>query len=256
MEGHDMKTWIKPVGAVLIAGTLLVGGTFLSGSINSNHPVYADNELQKNIISVVGSGEISAKPDVAYLSLGVETQADTAKEAQAANAAKIAKINTLLKDTWKIDAKDIQTGQFYVQPNYTYTEKEGQKVKGYTAQHTLNVTYRDLAKVGQLLDGVSQAGANRIDNIRFSTENPDQYQEQVIEKAMNNAKMKAGAIAKSAGRSLGVVVSVTQSGGGETPVYMQNEALQMKTMDSAASTAIEPGEVTLKTTLSVIFEMK
>lgn len=252
-----MKSWIKPVGAVIIAGSLIVGGSLLSGVVNSSQPVYADNELQRNIISVVGSGEFSAKPDVAYLSLGVETQADTAKEAQSLNAAKIAKINTLLKDTWKIDAKDIQTGQFYVQPNYTYSEKEGQKVKGYTAQHTLNVTYRDLEKVGQLLDGVSQVGANRIDNIRFGTENPDQYQDLVIEKAMNNAKMKAAAIAKSAGRSLGIVVSVTQSGGGETPVYMAAEALQKNVAtDMAASTAVEPGEVTMKTTLSVIFEMK
>lgn len=251
-----MKTWMKPVGAVLVAGTMLVGGTFLSGSLNSPASVYAaENDLQRNVINVVGSGEISVKPDIAYLSFGVETQADTAKEAQSANAAKIAKLTTLLKDTWKIDAKDIQTGQFYVQPNYSYNEKEGQKVKGYIAQHTLNVTYRDLGKVGQLLDAASQAGANRIDNIRFSAENPDQYQAQVIEKAMANADMKASAIAKAVKRQLGVVVSVTQSGGGEMPIYMQKEMAQA-TADSGASTSIEPGEVTLKTTLSVTYEMK
>lgn len=252
-----MNKWLKPVGAVLIAGTLVVGGSALSVLMGPSQQVSADAEALKNIVSVIGSGEISVKPDIAYLSIGVETQAATAKEAQSANAEKIAKLNTLLKDTWKIDAKDIQTGQFYVQPNYTYTEKEGQKVKGYTAQHTLNVTYRDLSKIGQLLDAASQAGANRIENIRFSTENPDQYQEQVIEKAMNNAKLKASAIAKSGGRTLGVVVSVTESGGGATPVYMQAEALQMKVAsDSAASTAIEAGEVTLKTTLSVVYELK
>ncbi|MEF2969178.1 SIMPL domain-containing protein [Paenibacillus sp. M1] len=253
-----MKTWLKPVGAVLVAGTLLVGGTALGAMVGPAQSAYAaDAELQRNIVSVVGSGEISVKPDVAYLTIGVETQADTAKEAQSANSAKIAKINKLLKDTWKIDAKDIQTGQFYVQPNYTYTEKDGQKVKGYTAQHTLNVTYRDLTKIGQLLDAASAAGANRIENVRFSTENPDQYQEQVIEKAMANAKLKASAIAKAAGRNLGIVLSVTQSGG-DAQIYLQSEALMMKAAadEAGASTAVEPGEITVKTTLSVIYELK
>lgn len=251
------KNLLKPIGAVMIAGTLLVGGSLFSGVFDSNQLAYAEsNDLQKNTISVVGSGEISVKPDVAYLTIGVQTEASTAKEAQSANSTKMAKLNTLLKETWKIDAKDIQTGQFYVQPNYTYTEKEGQKVKGYTAQHTLNVTYRDLTKIGQLLDAASTAGANRIDNVRFSTENPDQYQEQVIQKAMANADLKASAIAKAAKRQVGVVLNVTQSSG-DASIYMDNYKVMMAPAnESAADTAVEPGEINVKTTLSVIYEMK
>ncbi|MDQ0091117.1 uncharacterized protein YggE [Paenibacillus anaericanus] len=250
-----MKTWLKPVGAVLIAGTMLVGGTVLMGSSNLSNAVYAD-EVQKNVINVVGSGEISVKPDIAYLSIGVQTEAATAKEAQSANAAKIAKLNTLLKDTWKINAKDIQTGQFYVQPNYTYTEKEGQKVKGYTAQHTLQVSYRDLDKIGQLLDAASTAGANVINNIQFATENPDQFEEQVIQKAMANANMKASAIAKAANRQVGIVLTVTQSSSGPA-VYNQNYVMKEMAMDTGgASTQIEAGEIKINTTLSVTYEMK
>lgn len=251
-----IKGWIKPVGSVLIAGTVLMGGAMFSGTLNPAQPVYADQEIQRNVVSVTGSGEISVKPDIAYLSIGVETQADTAKEAQSANAAKVAKLTTLLKGTWQIAEKDIQTGQFYVQPNYTYSEKDGQKVKGYTAHHSLEVTYRDLAKVGQLLDAASAAGANRIDNVRFSTENPDQYQEQVIQKAMDNANMKASAIAKAAKRSVGIVLNVVQSSV-ETPVYSQNyKMMEMAANDSTASTPIESGEIKVRTTLSVSYELK
>lgn len=250
-----MKTWLKPVGAVLIAGTMLVGGTVLMGSSNLSNAVYAD-EVQKNVINVVGSGEISVKPDISYLSIGVQTEAATAKEAQSANAAKVAKLNTLLKDTWKINAKDIQTGQFYVQPNYTYTEKEGQKVKGYTAQHTLQVSYRELDKIGQLLDAASTAGANVINNVQFATENPDQFEEQVIQKAMANANMKASAIAKAANRQVGIVLTVTQSSSGPA-VYNQNYMMkEMAAPDAGASTQIEAGEIKVNTTVSVTYEMK
>ncbi|MNW41074.1 26 kDa periplasmic immunogenic protein precursor [compost metagenome] len=254
---NNKNAWLKPVGAVLLAGTLVVGGTFFTGALGTPQKAYAESvALQKNIINVVGSGEISVKPDIAYLTIGVETQADTAKEAQSANSTKMAKLNTLLKDTWKIDVKDIQTGQFYVQPNYSYSEKEGQKVKGYSAYHTINVKYRDLSKIGQLLDAASNAGANRIDNVRFSTENPDQYQEQVIQKAMANADLKASAIAKAAKRQVGLVLSVTQASV-ETPTYMENYKVMAATADSgAASTSVEPGEITVKTTLNVVYEMK
>lgn len=252
-----MRRWVKSVGTVVIAGIMLIGGTILSGGIHSAEPVYAAGESDslRNTVSVVGTGEISVKPDVAYLSIGVETQAPTAKEAQSANADKMTKINTVLKNTWKIADKDIKTGQFYVQPNYTYNEKEGQKVTGYSAHHTLEVTYRDLDKVGQLLDAVSSAGANRVNNVRFSTENPDQYQEQVIQKAMANADMKASAIAKAAKRQLGVVINVVQSGGGSSPIYPMAYAKAEMAADSA-STPIEPGEINLQTTLSVIYELK
>lgn len=251
-----MKTWLKPAASLLVAGTLIAGGTFVSSALNAPVPVYADGEMQKNVVTVVGSGELSVKPDVAYLSIGVVTEAKTAKEAQSANATKVAALTKLLKETWGIADKDIQTGQFYVQPNYTYSEKDGQQIKGYSAQHTLEVTYRDLAKVGQLLDAASAAGANRIDNIRFSTENPDQYQDQVIQKAMNDANKKAASIAKAANRQVGIVLSISQAGA-STPIFSQNyKMMELASADSAASTPVEPGEIDLQTTLTVMYELK
>lgn len=248
-----MRKWLKPVGVMMLTGTLLLGGSVFGGVFQAT-PAYAD-EVQKNVISVVGNGEITVKPDIAYLSIGVETQAKTAKEAQSTNAAKFSQISKLLKDTWKIDSKDLKTGQFYVQPNYTYNEKEGQKLTGYTATHTLNVTYRDLEKVGTLIDGVTEAGANRIDNIRFSVENGDQYLAEVIQKAMNNANVKASAIAKAANRQLGAALNITQSGG-NVSLYSENYAMKTMAVAADSATSVEPGEITVSTSLSITYEMK
>ncbi|WP_059048808.1 SIMPL domain-containing protein [Paenibacillus senegalimassiliensis] len=251
-----MKTWMKPAAALAIAGAMVVGGTFLAGGLNSPKTVNAAEASARNIVTVEGSGKLSVKPDIAYLSIGAATEAKTAKEAQAANATKIAALTKLLKDTWGIADKDIQTGQFYVQPNYSYNDQEGQQIKGYSAQHTLKVTYRDLEKVGQLLDAAAAAGANRIDNISFSTENPDQYQEQVIQKAVDDAGKKAQAIAKATGRQIGIVLSVSQ-GSMATPMYRESyEMLNSAAKVADQSTAIEPGEIDLQTTLTVIYELK
>ncbi|MGN7360844.1 SIMPL domain-containing protein [Paenibacillus sp. SAF-054] len=250
-----MNRWIKPVGSVLIAGALLVGGAGVSG-IGVTSTAYADQDVQRNVVNVVGKGEISVKPDIAYLSIGVDTQAATAASAQKANAEKIQKITNLLKNTWKIADKDIQSVSFYVQPNYTYNDKEGQKVKGYTAHHTLQVTYRDLSKIGNLLDDASNAGANNIDNVSFSVENREQYEEQVITKAMANADLKAGAIAKAAKRQLGMVLVVSQGDVNNPVIFTQAKMEAASMADSANSTAVAPGEVKVSTQLSVQYELK
>ncbi|OMF98223.1 SIMPL domain-containing protein [Paenibacillus sp. FSL R7-0337] len=249
-----MRKWGKSIGAVLLAGSLMIGGMGLSGVLKGPEKAYAD-EVQKNIVNVVGKGELSIKPDIAYLSIGVTTTAETAQEAQKGTAAKVSKLTALFKTTWGIADKDIQSTQFYVQPNYTYSEKDGQKVKGYNAQHTLEVAYRDLTKVGQLLDAASATGANNIGNVRFAIEDPSAFEAQVIEKAMQNADVKAAAIAKAAKRGVGQVVTVVQSDDGNNPVVYA-EAAQKMAMDSAAGSSVEPGQVKVTTQLNVTYELK
>lgn len=251
-----MRGWVKTVGAVLLAGGLLVGAMGLSGALKGPEKALAE-EAQKNVIQVTGKGELSIKPDIVNLSIGVDTSASTAEEAQKANAAKIQKLTTVLKSTWGIADKDIQTIRFNVQPNYTYSEKEGQQVKGYNANHTLRVSYRDLSKVGGLLDAAASAGANNIGNAGFSVEDPSAFEAQVLEKAMANADVKAAAIAKAAKRSLGLVISVTQLDTGSNPApYLMFDQMASKAASEAAGTTVQPGEIDVTAQVSVTYEMK
>lgn len=253
-----MNAWVKRMGALVIAGALLVGGSYYAGTIRGEDTVAADTPQMQNRVTVVGKGELSVKPDIVYLSIGVETYADSAKSAQKSNAQKMEKVLAVLKNTWKINEKDLKTERFSVQPNYTYSEKEGQKVKNYSAFHSLEVTMRDLDKVGDLLDAVSNAGANQIGNARFSVENRDIHEAQVIEKAMASADIKAQAVAKGAKRQLGIVVSVVQQEAANNEMFGgMNEASQMKAVSSAdASTSVNPGEIKLVTQLHVQYELK
>lgn len=252
-----MKTWLKPVGATLVAGVLLFGTASTGGFANK---AFAADAVQQNksIVTVVGNGEISVKPDIAYLSIGVKTQASTAKAAQAGTAEKISKLTAILKDQWKINGKDLKTGNFYVQPNYTYSEKDGQKIKGYTSSHMLQITYRDLDKVGKLLDTVSEAGANQINNVNFGIEHPEQFEAEVIEKAVKSAHNRAKAIAKSSGRQLGAELSISQSGS-DSSLYVQNYQMLEKAqaMGSVADhTTVEIGEINVKMRLNIVYELK
>ncbi|MEC0136596.1 SIMPL domain-containing protein [Paenibacillus macerans] len=253
-----MKMWLKPAASILIAGSLLMGGAYVNGSWGVvGTATAAESNFQTNVVSVQGKGEITVKPDVAYLSIGVVTKAKTAQEAQKTNGEKAAKLTKLLKETWGINEKDIQTGQFSVRPDYTYNDKTGaESINGYTARYSLDVTYRNLDKVGELLDAASAAGANQIDDIRFGAEKPEQYEEQVIQKAMADAGRKAGILTKAAGRTLGQAVSISLENASMPSISVQYKAVNEVAMDSAGSTPVEAGEIELRTTVNVVYEMK
>ncbi|MFC0332329.1 SIMPL domain-containing protein [Paenibacillus sepulcri] len=263
--GTETNRMAKPRGRskwVLTAAlAVAVGIGAVIGANGGKGDVYAAGEageVQKGIITVSGQGELQAAPDVAYVNVGVETRAATAKEAQASNATKFAALQTVLFEKSKLAEKDVKTTNFNVQPQYTYNEKDGtNKVTGYVATHSIQITTRDLINIGQLLDNLSAAGANRMDGVQFDTEKQDQYELQALEKAMANAKAKAETLAKAAGKQLKAAVNISQSSSGSIPVYNKGlmSAVPQAAADSA-STTIQTGEITLSANVQVSYEME
>ncbi|MEB3101108.1 SIMPL domain-containing protein [Ferviditalea candida] len=235
---------IGGAGAVLLKSQ----SAFAAGS---SSPAQQDQHL----IVVSGQGEVSAEPDVAYISIGVETSADTANAAQSTNSKKFADLQSVLLNQYGIDKKEVQTTSFQVYPQYQYSDKQNPKVAGYTASHMVQVTYRNLPKLGQLLDDVSKSGVNRVNNIQFSTEKSQDYELQALQKAMDNAKAKAKALAQSAGKELGGVVNITQNGGSMPPVIYGN-AKMVADSAASASTPVFGGEVTVSANVTVQFEFR
>jgi uncharacterized protein YggE len=252
----DSKKWLAAGVATLAIASVLFAREL--PAIGGPQSVYAaeQNGTDKHYITVNGKGEMTVAPDVAYIQLGVRTEAATAKEAQEANAKAFAKIRSVLFEQYKLAEKDVKTSGFRVQPEYSYTDRDP-KIKGYSAVQMLQVTYRDLDQLGTFLDAVTAAGANQINGIQFGTEKGDEYELQVIEKALDNAKAKAEAIAKYAGKPLKGIVAVNQGGGVSIPTIRSDYAVAEKALlgaDSAVPTEISAGELKITTTVTVQFE--
>lgn len=246
--------WQKRKKSFLFLGLLsLLAGIAL---FLPNSPAAADNVTgsgsENATISVVGKGELVIKPDVAYIQLGVFTEGKTAKESLQKNADQSAKVMKSL-EAQGIAAKDIKTVYFHTYPQYDYSGKTA-TVIGYQTTNMVEVTYRNMDKIGSLIDVVTDAGANRFDQIRFGTEKYEDYEVAVIEKALDNAKKKANAIAAKTGKKIKGVKQVIEEGA-SGPVYRQ-EFLGAKAAESgmAASTPVSPGELKLEKTLQVIYE--
>jgi len=208
-----------------------------------------------NTITVGASGSVMVDPDIAYVRVAVETKAETAAKAQQANAERFAAVEKVLYEQFKIDKKDVQTSGFNVYPEYNYTERDGRKLVGYNATHSLQVAYRQLGDIGKLLDALANAGANRIDGVQFGTEKAEQYELEALKKAMANAKAKADTLAASAGRQVKGVINIVQGASQTPPIVMTSVAAKSMAMADMASTSVQAGQIEISANVTVQYQM-
>jgi uncharacterized protein len=205
-----------------------------------------------------GEGDVSVAPTLARISGGVVSSAETAADALAANN----KAMTGVVDAFKkqgIEPKDISTSNFSVEPQYVYEDENNRrtrppKIVGYEVRNTVNVTIRDLKKLGSVLDVTVSSGANNIGNISFDVENASKLQDDARRKAFEDAHRKAQLYADAAKLKLGRVMSITENTSGAVPMRPR---MMMEAMKAAApqSTPIEQGELNLNTQVEVEWEL-
>lgn len=253
MKQRGMQV-VMIVVAVLVIGWLGLGRGGADFAAAESAPA-----TPANTVTVGASGSVMVEPDVAYLYVAVETRGAKATDAQKANADKFAAVEKTLYDTFGIDKKDVKTTGFRVQPEYNYTEKEGQVLKGYIAMHSIQITYRKLPEIGKLLDALSAAGANRMEGVQFNTEKKEQYELEALKKAMANASAKANVLAASANRQLKGVVNIVQGDVANRPIFA-NDMLEakMKSMEmaSGASSSVQSGQIEISASVTVQYDMK
>jgi uncharacterized protein YggE len=229
--------------AAVIAGltALGLGVAAYAGALRPDAAVGADSPPAG--ITVNGTGTVRAVPDQATFSFGVESQAASAEAAVAANNTAVQAVIDAIKGAG-IPASDIQTQQVSVSPRYS---EDGQKIVGYSASNTVNVTIRDLAKVSAVVTAATNAGANQVYGPNLTVSESSALYQQALAKALDDARAKASALAKAAGLSLGRVTNIVE-GASVTP---------LPATDAAAAgdkgVPIEPGQQEIQATITVTY---
>ncbi len=160
-------------------------------------------------IAVTGEGKIVAVPNIASISLGVDSQKTTEQEAVADATTKMNALVTQLK-ALGIKDEDLKTEQYTVYPRYDYPNGK-QVASGYEAQQQLTAKVRDASKLPQVLKIASDVGANQIGDLQHTIDDPEPLRAEARLKAIANAQQKAGALAQAVGVQLGRVVSFDES---------------------------------------------
>lgn len=234
---------------------VILSAIFLAGCTPGTVAV-GPNGSATSGLSVNGRGQVSLSPDIAYVTIGVHTEADDVSQAVQQNADQVASVMAALADMG-VAAQDMQTSNFSLYTGDRYDPITGQSTgKYYSVDNTVNITVRDLANMGNLLDGAISAGANSIWGVSFDLEDKVASLAEARDAALADAMSEAQALAAAAGLTLGNVVSIsyTDTGYSYPPYYGMGGGGGGG--GEGASTSIVPGLITVSAEVFITYALK
>lgn len=240
---------MRILGSTILSAGVAAAFVAAAAILSAETSMAADSDKMDRTVSVSATGSVAAEPDVAQISAGVVTEADSAKDAMGRNSVVMIKLIDGLK-TAGIQPKDIQTTTLNVEPRYTQP-KDGRAatVNGYRVVNQVRLTVRDVKRLGDVLDQAIALGANQINHIAFDIANPETLKDEARKQAMENARRRGELYAKAAGGQLGHVLRISESVGEPHPMPGGRMAMR-------ASVPIEAGTRSLEVEVHVTYALR
>ena len=229
--------------------------TRLSPDTGQGAPLATNPQLvqqEPGTIQVTGQAQVSVPPDMVRIAFAVETEAPTAREASARNAATMDAVVEALRRS-PVDGLTIETYGYDLQPVYRRaTATEIRQIEGYRAQNNISVTMKDVSAAGSLIDIAVDAGANRVASLRFQVSDPGPARLRALREAVAMAQEEARTIADAMGVPLGPPLEV--QGGSNLPRGQELARARME-FQSDASTPIEAGLQMISASVTITYRL-
>ena len=231
--------------AVLMAASMLASASVATAA-----------EAPLRLVSVTGSGEVKAQPDMAYVTLGVEARRPTLAEARAEVNATVERLLALTREL-KIEPKFVDSTRLQVQPDYRWDEKSSSQVLlGYVVSRQVDVELHDLDRLGTLLERSVSAGVNQVGGARLDSSQRKELERAALTQAVEDARLNADALARAAGAKLGPVQSLSTTGTMPVPMYAERAmSVAAAPMADAAEKSYQSSEMKFTASVSAQFEL-
>jgi uncharacterized protein YggE len=255
-----LKEKLLIIVSVALAVLIVLAGIWIFGQVTTPAAAQGDDKENSTLtgtITVIGQGTTELEPDIAQLSIGVETMAETVDEAVKENGAKMEALMETLMDVG-VAEKDIQTQHYSISldrqpepmPRAGENEVEASKPQ-YRVSNMVTVKVRELDSVGEVLDAVVEAGANNVWGISFGLDDPDVARAAAREIAVADARNRAEALAELGEVELGSLVSLSEVIGASSPVPVAMERVAM-----SAAGPISPGQVEISYQVQAVYAIE
>lgn len=252
---HGSHKWCKCLLISILAAFLI--------ALTVSTIIDIKNKIREteNTITVSDTGEVYAKPDLALTTFSIITEAKTVAEAMSENTEKMNAIINSVKEQG-VEEKDLKTTTFNIYPRYEWQEKatcippcpSGKRVLvGYEVRQSLQVKIRDMEKVGTIIQGATEAGANQVSDLQFTIDNQDELKKQAREQAINKAKTKAEELASQLGVNLVRISNFSESAA--VPRFFGLEIAEEAMGRGGEAPQIETGENKIEVTVYITYEI-
>jgi uncharacterized protein YggE len=210
-----------------------------------------DPAFSATTLSLAASGEVKTAPDMATITVGVDTTAPSAAQAMSGNALRMARVIAALKAAG-LAARDLQTSNLSLSPQTVNEEGRSPRITGYQASNQLTATVRDLSAIGPVADAVVAAGATNIGQISFGLSDPLGAQNAARVAAVKALQDKAALYAQASGYHVARLINLSEGAPEESA---QLKFRPMAAMRAVAPTPVETGDVTVHIDVGGIFEL-
>lgn len=247
------KNLIQTYLALII---ITLGALYIIDKAHIAYPLEITSTTRSTELSVVGEGKVEIVPDTANITVGITVnRAGTVEAAES----EINEINNSIIASLKdlgIPTEDIKTSNYSINPNYTYDERT-QRIDGYNAQASVTIRTQEIDLAPQVVSRATEAGANQVNGISYSVDDPAKFREEARTAAIENAKQQAEKLASELGISLGKVSNIVESSAGSPqPLYREAYAAQDIAVAESAPANFEPGTQTVTSTVTLYFEKR
>lgn len=195
-------------------------------------------------VTVIGSGQAVASPDVATVILGVEV---TRPEIDAAFGEADRAMGVLLGALRELDVadEDLRTEELSVRQQREGPREppaiDSPEAIEFTVTNLVRLTIRDVDRAGELISAAVDAGGEvtRVAQFRFVVDDDRELMERARTAAFEDARRRAELYSDLSGRSLGELVSVSEVIG---PPGVGSVGVPAIPTEADAGVPIEPGE--------------
>jgi uncharacterized protein YggE len=227
------------VAVLAVAGYQAVRGTTTAPAASG--PRQASGVLAP-FLRFTGTGKVTLRPDRGTISFQTHGTGPTLVQAENQASAAMRAVTRRLRADGVAKA-DMQTSGVSGGPR----PRQGD----FSADQSLTVTVRDLARTGKLLADGTAAGAQSVYGVDFSIAEQNRAYDQALAAAVHDARAKADAAAAVAGLHVTGVVSVdeTQS----QPVYYGELSAGAVGTPSAVPVPVQRGTQQVSAQVTVVF---
>ena len=203
-------------------------------------------------ITVQGTAKVNADPDLVTVTANASVTADSISSAQGDMNIIVANATQKLLELGVL-SEDIITSDYSYYHRYNY---DTNTIIGYEANHTLEITCRDVEMLDSVIDVVTDSGFSQIYGVSYDVSNRSELYQQALDLAIGRAEEKAVRMAAASGVTVTALHSLTENGG-HNEGYAVNATADMAVMKSAAGSAgIRAGTIEISAGVTAVYEAK
>jgi len=206
-------------------------------------------------IRVSGDARVSARPDRVLIDLGVQTQAPLSQDAASANARQLEAVLAAVRKAGGPGAQ-LKTLTYSLSPNYQYHSSGGEPtIVGYTALNVVQVTLDELARIGDVIDAATRAGANRVQGIQFTLRDQDAVRAAALREAATRARAEADVLAGALSLRVLRVLTAEESSPQIIPVRARMAVARAAVSAAEVPTPVEAGTLEVSASVALTVEV-